>query len=524
MFIKTIIRRNDYHDSVYLMGLARQVGQGDGVKRVALVMGTATNKALLKDVGLLDDAAGASGANDLVIAIAAENDAAISWVQAEVERRLGEKHKVKATHRECRTLEAACAMMPGANLAMVSLPGAYAATEAFKALSKGLNVFMFSDDIALDEEVMLKRLACEKGLLMMGPGCGLTYPHQVAVGLASKVKSGSIGVIAASGSGMQETMVLLDRAGEGVSQAIGAGGRDLKDEVGGLTTLCALELLEADEATKVIVLISKPPGVRTTEKVLERIRNCRKPVVVNFIGGKPEQIEAAGAQSAATFDEAAAKAVSLARGETYVPRPFGLSEAEVKGIIEKECAGFGKCQRYLRGLYCGGTLAEEAMMVMRPWLPSIHSNTALQTECALADARVSVEHSMIDIGTEDFTRGKPHAAIDPSPRIARFTEEARDPEVAVILLDFLLGYGCHSDPAGIMAKPITEALTAVRMEGRRLAVVASICGTEHDPQRASRQRKHLADAGVIVMPSNAQAARLAGMIAAAASEARKDNS
>ncbi|MDR0901842.1 MAG: hypothetical protein LBM92_03630, partial [Opitutaceae bacterium] len=451
----------------------------------------------------------------------AEDEAAFAAARAEVERRLREKHAARPASGgigggapECRTIAAARAREPGLNLAMISLPGEYATAEAARALEQGLNVYMFSDDISCADEVMLKQLAREKNLLMMGPGCGLAFIQQTAIGLCSKVNPGPIGLIAASGSGLQETMVQIDRLGLGVSQAIGTGGRDLRDEIGGLGTLQALDLLEADPATEVIVMVSKPPGAKTAGAVLERVRACKKPVVVNFIGGSPEAVAAAGAHFAPTFEETAERAVSLARGEVFQPRD---NSAEAREIAARETAGLAPGQRYLRGIFCGGTLAEESMMVMRPLLPEIHSNTAVMPEFNLKDALVSEKHTVIDIGTEDFTRGRPHAAIDPAPRVERFTAEAADPSVAVILLDFLLGYGCHADPCGIMAEPIRDAIAAAKKAGRRLVVVASICGTGLDPQRASAQRQKLLDAGVIVMPGNAQAARLAGMIAAAVS-------
>jgi succinyl-CoA synthetase alpha subunit len=520
MPIKCVIRPNEYHDSVFLMAVARQAGRLPGVRRAALVMGTAMNKGLLKDMELFAADAADAGPNDLVIALNAGDDTALAAAQAEVERRLKEKHAARPARAaadggapECRTIAAALAREPGLNLALISLPGEYAAAEAAKALAQGLNVYMFSDDISCADEVMLKQLAREKNLMMMGPGCGLAFVRQTAIGLCSKTRPGPVGLIAASGSGLQETMVQIDRLGLGVSQAIGTGGRDLRDEVGGLATLQALDLLEADPATAVIVLISKPPGAKTAAAVLERVRACKKPVVVDFIGGSPAAVTAAGAHFAATFEEAAELAARLAGGGDAAPLS---DDADARALAAREAAGLAPGQRYLRGIFCGGTLAEEAMMVMRPLLPEIHSNTAVMPEFNLKDARVSEKHTVIDIGTEDFTRGRPHAAIDPAPRVERFAAEAADPSVAVILLDFLLGYGCHADPCGIMADPIRDAIAAAKKAGRRLVVVASICGTELDPQRASAQREKLVAAGVLVMPGNAQAARLAGAIAASA--------
>ncbi len=511
--IRNYVRSNEYRDSVFLMGLGRRLGQIDGLERVAVLMATPMNKSLLDDMGVLSPDGRDAGPNDLIIAMSVSDEATAEKVKTKLEALLNEKKPQQQGQTVCRNITSALEQLPGAELAVISLPGEFAAAEAEKALNAGLNVFMFSDNVPEEDELRLKKLARDKDLLMMGPGCGLSFINGNAIGLCSDVRRGPVGLAAASGSGLQETMVLVDRFGSGVSHAFGVGGRDLSDAIGGITMLQALDILEADTDTKVIIVISKPPGKNTEKKILERIKNCSKPVVVNFINGDKAAIGGAGAMAAETFEEAALMAIE----QLNIPAAglsACLSEEELNSIASDEVTKYAPEQRYLRGIYCGGTLAEEAMLIMRQRIGNIYSNAPLNPDTMLDDPFVSREHSMIDIGGEEFTRGKPHAAIDPSPRLERFAIEAKDPSVAMILMDFLLGYGCNADPAGMMADTIFNAIAEAKQAGRHLTVVATICGSDLDPQVFSEQKNKLIQAGAIVMDSNASAARLsAGIIA-----------
>lgn len=511
MIIRNFIKKNEYYDSVFLMGLSRKIKNQEGLKQAAVVMGTPLNKSLLDDMGLLSPESGPAGANDIIIAVSVVDQKTAEKTRNEIDKLLKEKAAVSSA-KTYRSIDSVLRDAPDVNLVTISVPGEFAGIEARRALEQGMNVYMFSDNVPIQEEAELKKLARSKGILMMGPNCGLTFVNKIAVGLASKVKSGPIGIVGASGSGMQEVMAIIDRAGMGVSQAIGTGGRDLSDEVGGITMLQGIELLEADEETKIIVLISKPPGRKTAKLVLRKVKNCKKPVVVNFIGGDADAVLEAGGVPALTFEAAAYKAMSLAKNKPYKEQKFSLPKSELDTIIAGEIQSYSPKQRYLRGIFCGGTLAEEAMMVMRDDIDNIYSNAPLIQELCLDDPFISYRNCVIDIGEKEFTRGKPHSAIDPTPRVERFVSESQDPGVAVILLDFLLGYGMHHDPAGVMADAVTTAIEAAKKEGRHLTVVASLCGTALDPQNYEEQKQKLCNAGVLVMPNNAQAARLAGMI------------
>jgi succinyl-CoA synthetase alpha subunit len=396
----------------------------------------------------------------------------------------------------------ALAARPDASLALISTPGEYAAAEALKALRLGLHVMLFSDNVALEDEVRLKREAEQRGLMLMGPDCGTAIIAGVPLGFANAVRRGPIGVIGASGTGLQQVTSLIDRGGLGVSHAFGTGGRDLSAEVDGLTTLRALDELAADPDTRVIVLVSKPPAPAVAKKVLVRAAATGKPVIACFLGADVQAIQSRGVRAAATLDEAAAMALAAARGTPYVtPRPSSASH-EVK---------IGRGQRWVRGLYSGGTFCYEATLLLSQALGDVRSNTPVGAARALDDPWRSAKHTLVDLGDDAFTRGRPHPMIDQRLRNERMKREAADPEVAVILFDLVLGYGAHPEPAAELVPAIRAARAAAG--GREIAFVGFVCGTEGDPQNLSRQSAALLEAGVILAESNAHAARLAASIA-----------
>ena len=395
---------------------------------------------------------------------------------------------------------------PASNLALISTPGDYAAAEAEKAIRLGLNVMMFSDNVALADEVALKALAEAKGLIFMGPDCGTAIVDGVPLGFANAVQRGTIGVIAASGTGLQQVTCLVDRWGKGISQAIGTGGRDLKLEVGGTTMLRALAMLAADEETTVIVLVSKPPAQAVADRILKAAAKIDKPVVVNFLGADLEPKSGSGLYAAATLDEAAALAVMLADGiepesATVDAAPDGPAEAAAAAKLVAD-------QKYVRGLYTGGTFCYEALLILSKALKGVYSNTPLGPDTALDDPWKSREHTVVDLGDDSFTRGRPHPMIDPALRNERIVEEAGDPAVAVILLDLVLGHGAHGDPGADLVAAIRAAQKRAAENDRQIAFVASVCGTKNDPQDLARQETMLRDAGVLLAESNAAAARL----------------
>jgi succinyl-CoA synthetase alpha subunit len=409
---------------------------------------------------------------------------------------------------------------PDGNLAVISIAGQYAAAEAWEALRHGLHVLLFSDNVSVKDEVALKEYAVEHGLLMMGPDCGTAIINGVALGFANVVPRGPVGIVSAAGTGLQEASTLLAKLGVGISQGIGTGGRDLKKQVGGLMMLEGLMALQADSETQALLLISKPPSPLVAERVLAQAQKGDKPTVVCFLGGDPAPVAAAGGIPARTLQEAAYLAAEAAGYEgppadEMIEREIADLKGQAAGLRER----LSPEQRYLRGLFSGGTLAAEALVIWADavWADAdwvdVRSNVAVDPHLKLADA-VPGGHYAIDLGEDEFTVGRPHPMIDNDLRIRRLTQEARDPQVAVIVLDVVLGYGAHPDPASELGPAIRQARELAAGEGRELLFVASVTGTEGDPQGLGRQVRALEQAGCIVAPCNAAAARLAGFIVA----------
>jgi FdrA protein len=514
MLTEAEVRRNAYYDSVQLMVVSEALRRLPGIKQAMVVMGSENNRQILREIGLATALTDAATANDLIVAFAADGPAALDMGALELERLLAAGVRKEMGREFHRSVAAAAAAVPGANLCLISVPGAYAPMVAEEALAAGLHLLIFSDQVPLAEERRIKELARSKGLLCMGPDCGVANLNGIALLTGSIVRRGPIGIVGASGSGIQQITVIAEREGVGISQAIGTGGRDLKDEVGGLSMLAGIDALEADPQTEVIVLVSRTPGRRTLSAVLDRVGRCMKPVVIHFIGGDTSLIKRTGAVPSGNLEEAASRAIAIVRGQQEDAQPFSLAAGDIDAMVAQACRGMARSQRYLRGLFCGGTFCEEGMAILADLVGEIRSNSPLRPHLRLASSTESVAHSVVDYGEEEFTRGRPHPVIDPEQRRLGILRDGADPEVAVLLLDFILGPAVHRDPAGAVADTIREVRSRAEWEGRSLAIVASVCGTEGDPQRLSRQETILREAGALVMPTNIQAARLAGRIIA----------
>ncbi|EGO63455.1 acyl-CoA synthetase FdrA [Acetonema longum] len=511
MEVQVLIKANAYYDSVTLMAISKKMKNLPGVLEAVVSMGTELNKELIAQVGMGLPSVTAAGPNDLIIAVGAADAGSLEYVLKEVEQALVQRNRAaKGVVEAPKSLEGAVAAYPESNLAIISLPGAFAAREVRKALENQLHVMLFSDNVSLQDEVQLKKLAHDRGLLLMGPDCGTAIINHVPLCFANVVRPGNIGVVAASGTGTQEVTCLIDRFGGGVSQVIGTGGRDLKAEVGGIMMLDALQALENDPATDVIVIISKPPAPGVTEKILGLMKRGGKPKVVYFLGGDRQIVEQAGAVAGCNLADTARKAVALANKEP-LSTDWSCVTAELS-LIRQEQAGLAPGQKYVRALYTGGTLCDEAILAMQEDLGPIYSNIVFDSRFMLPDSAKSMKHTAIDLGDDKFTVGRPHPMIDPTIRLERLLQEARDPETAVILLDVVLGYGSHPDPAGILAPVVKEAKKLAKGQGRYLSVVASICGTYRDPQDYADQQAKLVDAGVALADANIKAARLAAAI------------
>ncbi len=508
---KALIKEGTYFDSVSLMSISKDIKAIDGIKEATLVMGTDANKGILETADLLVPEAKAANANDLVIVVEGDEDVLDEAIE-ETNKMLADKKSSSGDEQEYNpgSLDGAIDVQPDSNLVIISVPGEYAAREAKKALKRGLHVMLFSDNVSVEDEIELKELATEKGLLLMGPDCGTSIVNGAPLAFANVVNRGPVGIVAAAGTGAQAVSTLVDRQGVGLSQVIGLGGRDLKSKVKGREMIKDMKALDNDDMTEVIVLVSKPPAKEVSEKIMEEVKKLNKPVIVNFLGGDPSVVEGTDAVWAATLEEAALKAVSLITGNEE--SNISLSDEEINKIAKEETTQMSANQKYIRGLYTGGTLNSEALILLTEELGEMYSNNPLKEELALKDDLKSIKNTIIDLGEDEFTRGKPHPMIEPSLRNDRIYEEIEDEEVAVILMDVVLGYGSHMDPAGEVAKAIKEAKEIVAARGGYLSVIASVCGTENDPQNLQAQEEKLRQVGAKVLPTNVQAVRVASKI------------
>lgn len=510
MINKHLIKKDAYYDSVTLMIITREIESYEDVESAVVVMGTEHNKGLISNIGLMGSEIESAIPSDLIIAVRMKNENTFEHIVSKVEELLKGRKSDAAEDYSPPTLNSAILHMPDSNMVIISVPGQYAAHEAKKALLNDKHVLLFSDNVSIEQEKELKELAVKRGLLMMGPDCGTAAINNVPLAFANVVRKGCIGIVGASGTGTQEVMVQIDKFGGGVSQVIGTGGRDLKAEIGGLMMIQGINALGADKDTEIIVLISKPPDPEIAEKVLKCLKKWGKNAVVDFIGGDEEIVKSYGFVPAATLEDAAFKAVLLAKGEAAYEAPeFTLDLGLIDEIVSKEVSGISKIQKYLRGLYSGGTLCDETLMLFTKEFGDIYSNIPLKPELKLADKGEGYKHCAIDLGDDEFTVGRPHPMIDSYMRQQMILKQSEDPKVAVLLLDVVLGYGSNQDPAGTLIDYISKAKVKFQERGQSLCVIASICGTNNDPQNYMEQEKKLKTAGVIVMPSNAQAARLA---------------
>ncbi len=516
MTVKALIKPGEYHDSIQLMLVARALTETAGVLDAAVVMATEANKSILSAAGMLTEDVKPAGPNDLVVVVRSESDA----VAAASLERAGALLKRKGAaepgaEMRPRTLRGALSQQPDTNVAVISVAGRYATDEAWEALRRGLHVLLFSDHVSVEDEIALKRYARDHGLLLMGPGAGTTLLNHAALGFANVIPEGPIGIVSAAGTGLQEVSSLIARHGGGITQGIGVGGRDLSREVGGIMMLEALTALQKDPATQVILLVSKPPDDEVAKSILAQVAKSDKPSVIYFLGGDMGVIEGArGAIPARTLQESALRALGVPGQSAH--SVDAVLKAEAEDLAEQARplrAKLAPGQRYLRGLFSGGTLCYEAQVIWKDMsIASVSSNAPLPGAPVLDDPMQSCGHTAVDMGEEEFTSGRLHPMIDQSLRIRRLLQEARDPEVGVIMLDVVLGYGAHPDPASELGPAVAQARELAQADGRSLNLVASVTGTEADPQHYSRVVSALEDSGATVCESNAAAARLTGLL------------
>ncbi|MBI4655498.1 MAG: acyl-CoA synthetase FdrA [Elusimicrobia bacterium] len=521
--IKTIVKKGAYFDSVTLMNLAKDLRKIQGVDDAAVVMATPENKSILKSSGLYDaETLAAASDNDLVIALKTKTNSGAETAAKKAEELLKPKsssHDMgvfksgQAGHsiRAFDSLEAALNAFQGANIALISVAGKYAGALALKCLYNNLNLMIFSDNVPLETEIQLKKTALKKGILAMGPDCGTAIINGTPLGFANSVRRGGIGIAAASGTGLQEVSCLLNNMGFGISQAIGTGSRDVKKEVGAVTMIQGLKALANDPDTLVIVIISKPPHPDVLKKIAGEIKKIKKPVVSVFLGGELKIPDKKNFYNVPTLEKAAMNAAVLCDAEKASAAKQNLYNAVsgIEKIAQKALENKTAKQKFIRGLFSGGTFASETQIILKDFISPVWSNAPIVDKWKLKNPLNLKGHSVVDLGADEFTQGRPHPMIDYSLRNSLIISESKKKEVSVILLDVVLGYGANMNPLD----DILPAIKTAFKNNPGLSIITSVTGTETDPQVCSKVVQGLEKTGVIVMPSNAAACRLAGTIA-----------
>ncbi len=512
--IKALDKRDTYRDSVNLMLLNSLLLQIEDIKQAAVVMGTEANKKRILDLGLNSNLIEVASANDLCIVVSSDNEKNLDEALTRAEDFIEGKWQNEDYDFEVvRNIHEALEIQPNSNLAVISVPGEYAVEVTRTALEKDLNVFLFSDNVSLQDEVMLKREALEKKLIIMGPDCGTALIQGTPLGFVNKVKKGNIGIVGASGTGIQHVMTLIDKFGSGISQIIGTGGNDLSEEVGGITCLQGLELLENNESTKVIVVIAKPGDPNVQQKVIERASKIGKKVIIHFIGAD----RVASTESVIFCDSLMHTALTAVAIDNSQALPIDINIDYVRSkyfneSLQKQIQSKNPSQKFVRGIFCGGTLADEAAVILSLYYEEVFVIKPFAKLKQINDYTALSKHCILDLGDDIFTQGKPHPMLDLSEVARQIEAQKEDPTVSVIIFDVVLGYGSNPDPAGILQKVIKSSVNIAAQEGRQLSFIASITGTQEDIQGYEEQKKKLTDVGVLICDSNAEAANLAVLI------------
>ncbi|MBG7610200.1 MAG: acyl-CoA synthetase FdrA [Anaerolineae bacterium] len=483
MTLKVEIRPGTYFDSIVLMQLQRKLAALPGIDDAGVVMATPANKELLKGFDLLSQASLQAGPDDLLIVVKSDDENAAMLAIGQVDLLLQEKRSAITQEFRPHSLNMAVKQLPNAAWVLISTPGRYATNVVNEALDLGKNVFLYSDNVSQKDEIQFKKKAREKGLLVMGPDCGTAIINGVGLGFANRVRTGEIGLVAASGTGLQAVTTHIHNLGGGVSQAIGTGGRDLKSEVGAITAIQGLDILAQDENTKVIVLVSKPPAAEIAAKILATARAAGKPIVIDFIGYPPPARKLGNLHFAISLEDTAKLAVDLAKQDA------------IQEVGKKTTLGF------LRGLFSGGTLAYEAMLGLQNILTPLFSNVPISKHQVLDDPLHSKGHTVIDLGEDLFTVGRLHPMMDNDLRLRRFRQEVEDPDTKIILLDIVLGEGAHPNPVS----EIGPEIKAAKLRRKDIDFLAIVIGTEEDPQDLLAQIEQLDNIGVQVFRSTNEA-------------------
>jgi FdrA protein len=537
-----LIKENYYKDSLQLLKISDDIKQNDGILDAAIVMGTKTNKEILNRLGFNLPKVNQAKDTDVIIAIIARDKKSLDLILSKAEallegKQYGDKESAGESIGTINTtagladrfqdLDSAVAFMPDANLALISIPGEYVKDICFKLIDAGIHQQLFSDHVPIEDELEIKKYARENGILILGPGAGTSIINGKGIGFSNAVKIGPVGIVAAAGTGLQEVCILLDHCGVGIKHALGVGGNDPKAEIGGIMMLESIRILDKcdDDEIKVIGIISKPPSTSVEKNFVDYVLDSgtRKKYVICFIGGSGSAEIVSPTQNGRVIQANTLASSALAIAKQIGDKQFKTALKELiispkilHGIVQKEWEKLQKDQKYIRALYTGGTFAYETQVVLTGIIGGrgdVYSNAPIAGAMLLHDPFKSLDHSIVDLGEEEFTKGRAHPMIDPTIRKIRLIEEAADPGVAVLLLDYVLGFGSHPDPIGAILSQVREAKKIAEKGGRYLAIVTHVCGTAQDPQGYEQSIQRLKDTGALIMPTNALAAIASATIA-----------
>jgi FdrA protein len=511
---RIIVKSNYYRDSLNLLKISDVLKRDDRIIDAVVIMGTKTNKEVLLRLGFPRSRINQASDSDLIVAVRGMDNLSVTYALKKLDELLasnGNSNRANPSLQKSTDLDSALAYLPDANLALISIPGEHVKDLSLKLTDIGIHQHIFSDHVPLKDELKIKKYGIKKGVLILGPGSGTSIINGKGIGFSNVLHTGPVGIIAAAGTGLQEVSTLLEQCNIGVKYGLGVGGNDPKQKIGGLMMLESLKLLEELADIEIITIISKPPSPSVKRSIINYIvKHGKKKYVVAFIGGNryssikshKSMIIQANTLASAVFGVAKLTNQEKFRDslEHLHLRPEILHKS-----VTREWEKFEMKQKYVRALYTGGTFAYEAQVILNGILMGIYSNTPTGKTIKLRSTSKSKKHSILDLGEEEFTQGRAHPMIDPTIRRLRLVEESRDPEVGVIILDFVLGHGLNANPVGAVLKDIELIKENAKKAGRYLSVVAHVCGTRGDPQGLEKSIGDLKRAGVLVFPTNALA-------------------
>lgn len=500
--ILNIVKKNFFRDSVQMMQFSQQLKDVQGVVDAAIVMGTDLNKNTLKNMNLLTEDGNSATENDTLISINCQDENSLNNAAQKAEQLLvSDSAKEK---NEFNDLSSALESFSNANIASLSIPGQFVKDMAIELIKKQLHLFVFSDHVPLEDEIYLKNLALENNVLFMGPEAGTTILNGTVFGFGNRIRKGSVGIIGASGTGIQESSTLIDLFGEGISHAIGVGGRDLRNDIGGMMTIKAMEIFENDPNTEAVLLVSKPVDNDVRNKIINKINNfSKKNYVLCLVGDNENREDTDKIKFSKSIQISVLKILKSLNDDSYkkIKAIIGNQVNDSIKLAESISNGLNNEQKFVRGFFAGGTLCYESKIILEQMIGKIHSNLSSDGEYSIKGNVSSKENTLIDFGEEEFTSARPHPIIDPLLRKNRILEDANDPNVGVIIIDIICGINAAKNTISFHAETIKKAIDIAKENGRKLSVFAYICGTEKDV--SENELKLLTDSGAKLFTSNA---------------------